>query len=81
MTLNKTQVASVQVPFLKELMAEFRFIMRCHGSTKPTRKYDSQDKEDSPPAEEGNKPQKFVQMSMYGSSPYGFNTNVKEPLA
>jgi hypothetical protein len=78
--LSKVLFVSLQVPFMEELMAEFRFIMRCHGSTKPIRKYDSQEKEDSPPAEEGNKPQKFVQMSVYGSAPYGFNTNVKEPL-
>lgn len=69
-----------KVPFMAELVAEFAFIMRCHGSTKPTRKYDGQDKEDSPPAKEGNKPEKFVQMSMYGSAPYGFNADVKEPL-
>jgi hypothetical protein len=77
--LHKALVVSLQVPFLEELMAEFRFILRCRGSTKPTRKYDSQDKEDSPPAEE-DKPQKFVQMRMFGSTPYGFNTNMKEPL-
>ena len=78
--LSKALVISLQVPFLEELMAEFRFIIRCHGSTKPTRKYEGQDKEDSPPGEEENKPHKFIQMSMFGSTPYGFNTNVKEPL-
>jgi hypothetical protein len=74
-------IVSLQVPFLEELMAEFRFILRCRGSTKPIRKYDSQDKEDSPPTEEEDKPQKYVQMSMFAPAPYGFNTNVKEPLA
>jgi hypothetical protein len=78
--LSEMLVIALQVPFMAELVAEFAFIMRCHGSTKPTRKYDGQDKEDSPPAKEGNKPEKFVQMSMYGSAPYGFNTDVKEPL-
>jgi hypothetical protein len=66
--------------FLQELMAEFRFIARCHGSTKPVRKYNNQDKEDSPPAEEGADPQNFIQMSIYGPTPYRFNTNIKEPL-
>ena len=78
---GKAQVVSLQIPFLEELMAEFRFILRCRGSTKPIRKYDSEDKEDSPPAEEENKPQKYAQMSIFGSTPYGFNTNMKEPLA
>jgi hypothetical protein len=78
---SKALAVSLQVPFLEELMAEFRFILRCRGSTKPTRKYDSQDKEDSPPVEEENKPQKYVQMRMFGSAPYGFNMNMKEPLA
>jgi hypothetical protein len=78
--LSKALVVSLQVPFVEELMAELKFILRCHGSTKPIRKYDSQDKEDSPPTDDEKQPQKFVQMSMFGSTPYGFNTNVKEPL-
>ena len=78
--LPKVLIVSMQISFLEELRAEFRFILRCRGSTKPMRKYDSQDKEDSPPAEEENKPQTFVQMRMFGSTPYGFNTNMKEPL-
>lgn len=69
-----------KVPFLEELMAEFRFIARCHGSTKPIRKYNSQEKEDSPPTGEGTGPQNFVRMSIYGDTPYGFNTNMKVPL-
>jgi hypothetical protein len=79
--LSKALVFSPQVPFMEELVAEFRFILRCRGSTKPIRKYNSPEKEESPPAEEENKPQKFVQMNMFGSAPYGFNTNLKEPLA
>jgi hypothetical protein len=61
-------------------MEEFRFILRCHGSTKPLRKYENQDKEDSLQIDDENKPQKFVPMSMFVSAPYGFNTDVKEPL-
>jgi len=61
-------------------MAELRFIACCHGSTKPIRKYDSHNKEGSPPAEEGTEPQNFIQMSIYGPTPYQFNTNIKDPL-
>lgn len=70
-----------KVPFLEELMAEFRFILRCRGSTKSIRKYNNQGKEESPPAKDENKSQKFVEMSMFGSAPYVFSTNMKEPLA
>jgi hypothetical protein len=65
---------------MEELMAELRFIARCHGSTKPIRKYNSQEKEDSPPTGEGTEPQNFVQMGIYGNTPYGFNANMKVPL-
>jgi len=79
--LSKALVVSLQVPFLEELMAEFRFILRCRGSTKSIRKYNSQDKEESPPEKEENKPQTFIKMNTFGSAPYVFSTNMKEPLA
>jgi len=78
--LSKALVVSLQIPFLEELMAEFRFILRCHGSTKTIRKYNSQNNENSPLAKEENKPQSFVRMNIFESAPYAFDTNMKEPL-
>ncbi|KAJ4452356.1 hypothetical protein ANN_03889, partial [Periplaneta americana] len=62
-----------KVPFRDVLLSEMRFITRCHGSTKTIRKYNSQEKEDSPQDEAHNFP-------LYGASPYGFNGNMKQPL-
>ncbi|KAJ9588777.1 hypothetical protein L9F63_017936 [Diploptera punctata] len=64
------------VPFRQVLIEEWRFIARCHGSTKPMRKYNSQEKV----SQQAEDSQDFVHMSSYGSSRYGLNTNGKQPL-
>ncbi|PSN42075.1 Glutamate receptor ionotropic [Blattella germanica] len=64
-----------KVPFREELSAELKFITRCHGSTKRIRKYNHN--KDSPHPGDSHE---FIHMSIYGSSPYGLNNTIKEPL-
>ena len=65
-----------KVSFRDELIEELKFIIRCHGSTKPVRKYNHQDGESM----HHDDSHEFINMSIYGSSPYGINNTImKEP--
>ncbi|PSN42074.1 hypothetical protein C0J52_16393 [Blattella germanica] len=66
-----------KVSFREVLAAEWKFIARCHGSSKTISKYSNSQDKDSPQPEDS---QDFVRMSIYGPSPYGFKNNITQPI-
>ncbi|KAJ9588779.1 hypothetical protein L9F63_017938 [Diploptera punctata] len=66
-----------KVPFREELIQELKFIIHCHGSTKPIRKYHHRDRD----SVQHDDSREFIHMSLYESSPYGINNTImKEPF-